>query len=943
MPNDAKPLPRIAMVVIPGVGDQAQDDSAKAAANLLLTFPRDDSPQRLYAGFDSSCGVHIPVKRVEVRDEHQEPKRGWFARLFWFGERPPYVLAMHHRPKEAADTIEAAEKLKAETQANAAKKAKNAEQAHYAAVASADALSLEAVASPNTRAEISAALKQASALSLEAKHADQEARGAAREEAGHRFDHVFMHDALSEAVVEGSDCTYTTIRLEGWRQDQNGKPVQEVHILDMTWSDLSRQAPSLASFFTEVYLLLFFVCQLGRKSIDSAKARHQHEFWWEAFRQCQAWAERIFTRFISVFNLYLFAAAAILVPVNLPVQSHPFIVLGLTVVATLVAAYWILKAIRFFPRYWPVVFIVGSTLAVLGGCGILLLSVGAWMHCVVLMGWVLAVLVVLWIMYHFNARQPGVFGVALVAGVGITAVFVYHIHKAPVDSDTKAFVDAALWTAEYVWAALACCWLVFGLLGFATGITGIGTLVWAVFIAFRKRTSEAWLNVNHTWRVLWTVGISLTIPPTLFLILTLAFWRALLNTGASWMPRYQHQLTWPFQWLFDKDEASVRDFVSDLIVRAAPPVFYVGFLAFVLLMVVFAWSLLPAILSESTRPSDINQKKSVWLGRSLSAAFTASVVICAVTSVLFLLAGFPLVLAADYWFPQEHPVNRVFLPYSGYILNGLALGIIAVATARGQLRWVAPPVLRSVLDIILDVANWLRHLPAEKNPRNRICARYVSLLRYLCACKDLNDQRGYDAVIILAHSQGCVITADLLRFLKAEDCDPALERFRKPVENGGMRIQLFTMGNPLRQLYSWPFPFFYGWARHDHFVMKPLPTDLTAPDPDPNPDDLLGVTLWVSAYRSGDFVGRQNWRTDKCAYLFDLATMDSRDATGIVSRKATEAVSRDATGKREEFCIGNGAHTHYWDDTAPDIAHRLDKMIDEAVPRRKPDATPDAS
>ena len=32
------------------------------------------------------------------------------------------------------------------------------------------------------------------------------------------------------------------------------------------------------------------------------------------------------------------------------------------------------------------------------------------------------------------------------------------------------------------------------------------------------------------------------------------------------------------------------------------------------------------------------------------------------------------------------------------------------------------------------------------------------------------------------------------------------------------------------------------------------------------------------------------------------------------------AISRDLGGKREEFCIGNGGHTHYWDDTAPDIA-----------------------
>lgn len=28
-----------------------------------------------------------------------------------------------------------------------------------------------------------------------------------------------------------------------------------------------------------------------------------------------------------------------------------------------------------------------------------------------------------------------------------------------------------------------------------------------------------------------------------------------------------------------------------------------------------------------------------------------------------------------------------------------------------------------------------------------------------------------------------------------------------------------------------------------------------------------------------------------------------------------------------EFCIGAGAHTHYWDDTAPDIAQALNALI----------------
>ena len=42
--------------------------------------------------------------------------------------------------------------------------------------------------------------------------------------------------------------------------------------------------------------------------------------------------------------------------------------------------------------------------------------------------------------------------------------------------------------------------------------------------------------------------------------------------------------------------------------------------------------------------------------------------------------------------------------------------------------------------------------------------------------------------------------------------------------------------------------------------------------------------------------------------------------------RAIESVT-DAPITRREFCIGAGAHTHYWDRTAPQIAVQLDELI----------------
>ena len=126
-------------------------------------------------------------------------------------------------------------------------------------------------------------------------------------------------------------------------------------------------------------------------------------------------------------------------------------------------------------------------------------------------------------------------------------------------------------------------------------------------------------------------------------------------------------------------------------------------------------------------------------------------------------------------------------------------------------------------------------------------------------------------MIIVAHSQGSAITADLLRFLKYEDIPLPANVFL-----------LFTMGCPLRQLYSERFPQLYDWAG------RPEPSDLR-------------VHRWVNAYRTGDYVGRALWEPAA------------------------------PPGNAEDVCIGGGAHTHYWDGTSDAIGARLDALVVEAA------------
>jgi hypothetical protein len=99
--------------------------------------------------------------------------------------------------------------------------------------------------------------------------------------------------------------------------------------------------------------------------------------------------------------------------------------------------------------------------------------------------------------------------------------------------------------------------------------------------------------------------------------------------------------------------------------------------------------------------------------------------------------------------------------------------------------------LRVALDAVLDVDNYFGDPPNRQPPRARIFSRYAALLGYL-------RDRGYARVVIVSHSQGTVISADLLRYLHVG------RRLRAIA--GETPIALVTVGSPLRDLYAARFP-----------------------------------------------------------------------------------------------------------------------------------------
>ncbi len=265
---------------------------------------------------------------------------------------------------------------------------------------------------------------------------------------------------------------------------------------------------------------------------------------------------------------------------------------------------------------------------------------------------------------------------------------------------------------------------------------------------------------------------------------------------------------------------------------------------------------------------------------------------------------------------------------SSLVLQGLAstayfaiaVLILFVNTPIGGFARPLFDSFRSGMDVALDVVNYMRLRPENHNVRAQILCRYASLLRYIGSYRDPKTGKGYSRIVILAHSQGTVITADLLRLVKNRNVAVGnnLDYLTSSEPDGGLScpIRVFTMGSPLRQIYAERFPATYGWASPE-LNGSGIQTK-----------DFLGVELWWNAYRSGDYVGRYLWRHDESGRFIPYAH----------NPVASNHTPNGGTNFPElrEYCLSPGAHTQYWNETAPEVMRDFDRLIAiEGVPQRK--------
>ncbi len=520
------------------------------------------------------------------------------------------------------------------------------------------------------------------------------------------------------------------------------------------------------------------------------------------------------------------------------------------------------------------------------------------------------------------APLTGIF--SAVMGAGTALCFLWLVFSNP--NTLQGVYTAALRTFEVLFVLVTLSWLLLFLLILVQGFFLAGVYF------HHKDDAEK--------RAAGTVFISLLHPTALFRVLTLALW------GGLWLALVQlsenkdpanksvnasDTMNAPViaqPWIFAAQEGErVGDFGERILGFSSTVAFSPALLVIACAFVVVVWGHFPAVWIE-LHPSPgadkrLSQSLGKWLTHGYTGLFAVAPLIVFLAVPVLLLVGYLVrfdqftgVLSTFPWLKTVRSRLEGFdlLKYLSFGLSGVFIGLF---TFRGSLGGLALG-FHSIIRVALDVDHYMREFPYHFTPRARISARFASLLRYLCKWRSLEDGRGYGAIVIVAHSQGSIITADLLRFLRKQRLrDPSLADFGPPLpreapNDHSIPVYLLTVGSPLRQLYGLRFPHLYKWAYHSCQANWTEQKTQIPPTQEPRPDE-LGLSYWVNAYRSADYVGRYIWRPDQCDFLWDPGVTSMRE-----------------DGLGYEVCIGAGAHTHYFDEWALEVAAYLDALVKRA-------------
>ncbi len=720
----------------------------------------------------------------------------------------------------------------------------------------------------------------------------------------------FSDYTLAQAKEHGTPTdTYAAPQIAMTRR--KGALAEDVDIHEMYWADLSRLSGSVPRILTELFTLLFRLSSLGRDTVRTqaaAAAFHDDPFWrTQSFLQSSL--DFAYSRVLALLFLQLVMVALILVPFGLLASD----VVPLHHAASLIAGSG--AGLGYFYRYRHALF----ALAIAAAVGVALwLAPGVW----VVGGVWIALLSVLydWWMRVCDERFPAVRAVGWALWPGAVLVVIACALRATSN-------DLAMW----VWGALGALEVMLGLI-FAWWILAAPLmLAWLCVsaIASHRRGAGGGAAIGIRAKSSVATGrVGLFVSLGFFIMITMTAW-ALVTSGieraVEHVP-YVPILFTPAPSLVPGDAvapglATADRFLDERFVSSTSGFSVIALLLFPLVLYLVLM-LLPSVLAEVGALVQRADRLGRWLTGGyrrldlvvvgfVTAGVAAAIAAAVVLSTLF--SGVDLVP------PRFGTYLKIFSELSKdwlkYFVISAGTATVALTAAGGVLSRYAP-WLRAPLDAALDVDNHFREFPRRAIPRARIFSRYFALLQHVAA-------RNYDRIVIVSHSQGTVISADLLRYLKERAAIAAATHdaeVKQLWDSIGSRIMLVTAGCPLRQLYAARFPEMYDWVLCDHgHVLGPVAAD-------------VGVALWVNVYTTGDYVGRWLWSRETRAREYPVSQIDETRAGEAYTPTAIDASSWSALmngATEKDVSVGAGAHTHYFGSEEAVMASIVDALIGE--------------
>lgn len=674
----------------------------------------------------------------------------------------------------------------------------------------------------------------------------------------------FSVNAVEKVVLTKEEQYYSTNVLSS--VISNEARIVQSDVYELFWNDISHAQSSYARFLSEVYQVFFHIGSLGHKAVNLAAKSHANgasmqDKWVRSVNCMHRAIEFLLPTTIPILNLFLLASILPIVAILIPSNFHSVVAAA----ALVIGSTFLLTNLLLPSKYGGLtgIIIILLIAAALGAAALYLTEYGT--DLLMLLTYVYGTSFAFFAGRKLLAKYTtpwAFYGPLLGLVVSILTICAGLYYTGNNDSH-MVILSACAWSVYALFGLLQIAWLILFII--SVPILFSPQIYW-ILTKNHKR--------NKTYTALKTGSIGMLISTSVFFITTSVLWAAILKElepllYALFYIKVPLTFGLLYQNMFNINSTLLLPEFAEALYRltignTANFVLATAVCSVFIAVIGFA----PAAWSEISIRKKLMDEKTWIMARWLNGAFKS----LHISEWALMLGWFSLGIGYVYIACGQDYSSLVTV--LGVLLAGAVPGLMVI-------RKKLPGGFSQVLDIFLDISNWMKERPFSRNPRARILLRYLALFKYIA-------EAGYDRIVIISHSQGTVITTDCLRMLEQVD---SIKSFVFP---RNIEIDLITAGSPLRQLYLERFPHQYGWVN---------PGGKTN---GPDVSSLCNVKRWINIYRSSDYVGRCLWRDP------DEIAMNT-ECAGEIEKEHDIAAIKTIIGTESDCCIGYGAHLHYFD------------------------------